>query len=81
MIRTSLLALALLALTACTGDKPPAAAAKPAAAPAPEQRQPTVFDDQLKAIDKAKGVEQQLMQEKERHDKEIEAQEKGDGGN
>ncbi|MBX3701493.1 MAG: hypothetical protein KF903_10915 [Dokdonella sp.] len=80
MIRTSVLSLALLALAGCGGGKPPAQADQPAAAPAPEQRQKTVFDDQLKAIDKAKGVEQQLMQEKERHDKQIEAQEKGDAG-
>jgi hypothetical protein len=83
MNRTILLAGALLALAAC-GDKHDADAAKADAtradAPAPPApRQKTVFDDQLKAIDKAKGVEQQLQQEKEKHDRDIEAQENGDG--
>ncbi|MBX3688695.1 hypothetical protein [Dokdonella sp.] len=76
MIRTCLLAASLLTLTACGGTPPPAEADK-AAAPAPEQRQKTVFDDQLKALDKAKGVEQQLQKEKEAQDRAIEAQEKG----
>ncbi len=80
MLRIRLLMLALLGLAACGGGQPPADAPKAAAAPAPEQRQPTVFDDQLKAIDKAKGVEQQLLQEKAQHDRQIQAQERGDSG-
>ncbi|HEY6943281.1 hypothetical protein [Dokdonella sp.] len=69
MHRTVLLA-SLLALSAC-GGKPEAEAPKPAAAAAPKQK--TVLDDQLKALDKAKGVGPQLEDEKEKHDKDIEA--------
>lgn len=78
MNRTILLAGALLALAAC-GGKPDADAAKADAPAPPAPKQKTVFDDQLKAIDKAKGVEQQLQQEKEKHDRDIEAQENGGG--
>lgn len=78
MNRTILLASVLLALSAC-GGKPEAEAPKKTEPAAPEARQKTVFDDQLKAIDKAKGVEQQLQKEKEKHDKDIEAQENGGG--
>ena len=59
MKRLALLA-ALLALAACSGSKPEAAsdAAKPTAAAAPAKpAQKTVFDDQLKAIQKAKDVQ------------------------
>jgi hypothetical protein len=72
MKRTIVLASLLLALSACGGkpeaDAPKAAATAPAAA-----KQKTVIDDQLKALDKAKAVEQQLEDEKEKHDKDIEA--------
>lgn len=78
MNRTILLASLLLALSACAG-KPEAEAPKKTEPAAPAARQKTVFDDQLKTIDKAKGVEQQLIDEKEKHDKEIEAQENGGG--
>jgi ABC-type glycerol-3-phosphate transport system substrate-binding protein len=83
MIRTAALAVAVLALAACGGtpsdsqadaDK---AAADRAAEQAAAKKQKTVFDDQLKALDKARGVEQQLLDEKEKHDKEIEKQENG----
>jgi hypothetical protein len=36
-----------------------------------------VFDDQLKALDKAKGVEKQLMDDKEKRDAELQKQENG----
>jgi len=78
MKRKSLLAVALLVLAGC-GDHKPADADK-STAQTPEARQKTVFDDQLKAIDKAKGVEAQLQKEKEQQDRAIDAQEKGDGG-
>ena len=41
------------------------------------KKQKTVFDDQLKALDKAKGVEKQMIEDKERRDKEMEKQENG----
>lgn len=82
MIRTTLLASTLLALAACGGKTTDAdaqaAADKAAAEQAAAKRQKTVFDDQLKAIDKAKGVEKQLMDEKEKHDGDIEKQESGE---
>ena len=75
-MRQFLMLCSALGLAACGGKHPPAdtQAAKP------EPRQKTVFDDQLKALDKAKGVEAQLQKEKEQQDRAIEAQEKGDGG-
>ena len=76
MTRTMLATALLLALAACSGKHPPA----DAEAAKPEPRQKTVFDDQLKALDKAKGVEAQLQKEKEQQDRAIEAQEQGDGG-
>ncbi len=78
MIRTALLASLLLALAACGSSAPPPPDNTKAATPAPEQKQKTVFDDQLKAIDKAKSVEKTLQQEKEQHDRTLEQQERGD---
>ena len=78
MTRTILATCLLLALAAC-GSHSQSDADK-TAAQTPPKREKTVFDDQLKAIDKAKGVEAQLQKEKEQQDKAIEAQEKGDGG-
>ena len=83
MIRTVALAVAVLALAACGGtpsdsqadaDK---AAADRAAEQAAAKKQKTVFDDQLEALDKAKGVEKQLQDDKEKRDKEMEKQENG----
>lgn len=65
MIRFILLAFGLCALAACS-DKP-AADAQPVAQP-PAARQKTVFDDQLKALDKAKAVEKQLKDDQEKRD-------------
>lgn len=67
MARVVLILASLLALAACSGRK-----AADADAPPPKQK--TVFDDQLKALDKAKAVEKQLQEEKEKHDQEIDAQ-------
>lgn len=66
-----LIVLALLSmsvLSACGSDAPP----PPPPPPPPAAPAPTVLDDQLKAIDKAKAVEQQLMDEKAKQDKALE---------
>ena len=66
-MRLIVLALLFLSvLTACGSDAPPPPPPPPAAPT------PTVLDDQLKAIDKAKAVEQQLMDEKAKQDKALE---------
>lgn len=67
MIRALTLAAVLAALAGCSGreEAPP----PPPAATAPTARQPTVFDDQLRALDKAKGVQQQVLDEKARLDR------------
>ena len=69
-IKASLLVAGLLALAACGGEKAADADAakveKPAAA-----KQKTVFDDQLKALDKAKAVEKQLKDDQEKRAKEM----------
>jgi hypothetical protein len=84
MIRTAALAVSVLVLAACGGtpsadtqadaDK---AAADRAAEQAAAKKQKTVFDDQLKALDKAKGVEKQLMDDKQKRDAELQKQENG----
>jgi hypothetical protein len=84
MIRTAALAVAVLVLAACGGtpsadtqadaDK---AAADRAAEQAAAKKQKTVFDDQLKALDKAKAVEQQLQDDKDKRDKALQEQENG----
>lgn len=73
MFRSIPIAALLLALTACSGHKAADADAAKPAQPAPA-RQKTVFDEQLKALDKAKAVEKQLQDEKEKQDKAIEDQ-------
>ena len=78
MFRSILIAVSLLALVACSSHKAAdtdSDAAKTAAAaqPAPV-RQKTVFDDQLKALDKAKAVEKQLQEDKDKRDKAMEDQ-------
>ncbi|HSX60491.1 MAG TPA: hypothetical protein VLF18_09860 [Tahibacter sp.] len=47
-MRALVLAAALLALAACAGDDKP---------PPPAPRQPTVIDPQLKALERAKAVQ------------------------
>lgn len=56
MPRSIALLLCACALGACSSHKPTEEAAKPAAETAPA-KQKTVFDDQLKALDKAKAVQ------------------------
>ena len=81
MVRTATLAAALLVLAACGGtpsaDTQADAAADRAAEQAAAKKQKTVFDDQLKALDKAKGVEKQLQDDKEKRDAELQKQENG----
>ncbi len=77
-IKAILMAAGVLALAACSSHKAAdadadAAKAAAVAQPAPA-RQKTVFDDQLKALDKAKAVEKQLQEDKKKQDAEIEAQ-------
>ena len=72
----SLLALSLLgACSSKTADEESAAANAPTEqAPATQTRQPTVFDDQLKALDKAKAVEESLKKAQAERDKEMDEQ-------
>lgn len=60
----------LLACSKPEAENPEAAAVD--ATPTPAPRAATVLDDQLKALDKAKGVEQELQKEKAAKDKAIE---------
>lgn len=65
--------LGLGLLLACSKPAPTDADAAAAdSAPAPAARPATVLDGQLRALDKARGVEQQLEKEKADHDKAIE---------
>lgn len=73
--------LAVSLLGACSSSTPEqngetskAAAEQGAAA---EERQPTVFDDQLKALDKAKSVEATLQKAQQERDKKMEEQSDG----
>ena len=71
---------AAMFLVACSSSAPDAApAAQTPTDPAPpaEGRQPTVIDEQLKALDKAKAVEQELQKAQAERDKEIDAQSGG----
>ncbi len=70
--------LAVIALAACSShtsessaDKTEAAVDQPAIA---TPRTPTVLDDQLKALDKAKAVEQTLQKAQAERDKEMDEQ-------
>jgi predicted small lipoprotein YifL len=65
MIRPILLVSSLLILAAC-GDKP--AAEAPPAVQQAAARQKTVFDDQLKALEKAKAVEKEMQEAQEKRD-------------
>ena len=55
-------------LAACSSEKPPP--------PPPQRPQPTVFDAQLKALDKAKDVQKKMDQRKVDLDKKL----KDEGG-
>lgn len=74
----SLVALSLL--VACSSRSPDTdggAAATPSAPAAADARKPTVFDDQLKALDKAKAVEEELRKAQAERDKQIDEQSGG----
>ena len=69
-MRSALVLAAFLALTACKpGDDPPP---DPQAAATPA---PTILDDQRAALDKAKGVEADVLEGKERTDAALDAAE------
>ena len=63
-MRLALLATALLCLGGCVESAPPA----------PPPPQPTVLDDQFKAIDRAEQVEDDLIQQQQAQDKAMEEQ-------
>ena len=74
-LQAGLLAACVSMLAACGGrpaDEPPPKAEAPAAA-----KRKTVFDDQLKALDKAKALEKQMQEDQRKRDEEIEKQEQG----
>lgn len=74
-LQAGLLAACVSMLAACGGH--------PAGEPAPKTEAPaaakqkTVFDDQLKALDKAKALEKQMQEDQRKRDEEIEKQEQG----
>ena len=76
-LQAGLLAATLSILSACGGSHPPEASATQAEAPA-AAKQKTVFDDQLKALEKAKALEKQMQEDQKKRDAEIERQEQGD---
>jgi len=67
MIRT-LVALGLLAALAGCGSEAPPPPPPPAA---PTERTPTVLDEQIKAMDKAKAVEELELERKRKMDEQI----------
>lgn len=70
-------AMLLVACSSSAPDAAPAAQTPTDQAPPAELRQPTVIDEQLKALDKAKAVEQELQKAQAERDKEIDAQSGG----
>ncbi len=78
LIKATVIAAGMFALTACGGQKAADANADAAKAAATEKpvvtKQKTVFDDQLRALDKAKAVEKQMQEDKEKQDKAIQDQ-------
>lgn len=65
MIRWIVLAMFVAGLSACANDEPP-----PPPPKAPE-RQKTVFDDQLKAIDRAKALKAEEEERLRKMDEQI----------
>jgi predicted small lipoprotein YifL len=63
MIRRLSLILLLSSLLACGAEPPPA--------PPPEEPAPTVLDEHIKAIDKAKAVEEQQMERQRKLDEQL----------
>lgn len=68
----SILALAALSVS-CSRSEPPHAPV--AAQPKPAERQKTVIDEQLKAIDKAKAVQETMDQRTKTVDDQLESSE------
>lgn len=64
MVRLIVMLGVLASLGACGSEPPP---------PAKTERTPTVFDDQIKAIDKAKAVEEQEMERKRKLDEQLDS--------
>jgi hypothetical protein len=69
-MRTALILAGLAMLTGCSGGRSGEEAPAPQAHAAPV-RGKTVLDDQLKALEKARGVEKQLQDEKAKRDREL----------
>lgn len=67
----SILFFAVLSVS-CSKSPPPEATAQEAAQKKPPQKQQTVIDAQLKALDKAKAVQGTLDQQKKDMDKKLE---------
>jgi hypothetical protein len=68
MVRTLVMLGLLASLAACGSDTPPPP-------PAKTERTRTVFDDQIKTMDKAQAVEDQQMERKRKLDEQLD-----DGG-
>ena len=64
MNRHSLLVMTLIALAGCGSEAPPPS-------PEPAKPAPTILDDQMKAIDKAKTVEDIGMEHKRKIDEQM----------
>jgi len=71
----SIFVLAVLSVSCSRGTPPPA----PAAQPKPAERQKTVIDAQLKALDKEKAVQSTLDQRTKALDKQMEESENPPG--
>jgi hypothetical protein len=63
MISRISLLLLLASLLACGSEPPPP--------PAPKERTPTVLDDQIKAMDKARAVEELELERKRKMDEQL----------
>lgn len=64
MIRILVATALLAALAGCGSEAPPPP-------PAPTERTPTVLDEQIKAMDKAKAVEELELERKRKMDEQI----------
>lgn len=64
------LLMALISLGACSSSEEPV----PQPAPPSHKPAPALLDDQLKAIDKAKAVEDDVLEQKKQMDRQIENQ-------
>jgi len=78
MTRLALPAFVLLALAACGGEPPPEPEADAGERPSLEGN---IFEDQVRALDRAKGVEQQLNESATRRLEEIDRMAAGEDEN